>query len=104
MKYHLQKRDKSSLYHALGTGLRRAAQRTTFHFLGLNIVGEMRLAMGQTPRVPSDQRMQHSSRGLREDTFLACSPKVDNITLGQAGIITNDADTVVHSFKSAFVI
>lgn len=59
--------------------------------------------------------MQHSSRGLREDTLLDFSPKVDNITLGQAGISThkrllqlffkiNDADTVVHSFKSAFVI
>lgn len=75
----------------------------------------MGLAMDQTPRVPSYQRMQHLSRGLREDTFLAYLPKVDSITLGQAGILThkrllqlffkiNDADIVVHNFKSAFVI
>lgn len=71
MKYHGKERDKSSLYRVLGNRLRRALQWTTFHFLGLNTVGEMELAMSQTPRVPSDLRMQHPSRGLREDTFLA---------------------------------
>lgn len=98
-----------------GQQVRVAIQGTAFYFLGLNTVGEMGLAMHQTPGVPSDQRMQHLSRGLREDTFLAYAPKVDSHTLRQAGVLThkrmlrlffkmNDADRRVHSFKSAFVI
>lgn len=71
-----------------GQQVRVAVQRTTFHFLGLNTVGEMGLAMRQAPRVPSDQRMQRPSRGLREDTFLAYPPKVDSHALGQAGVLT----------------
>ncbi len=71
MKYHGKERDKSSRYRVLGNRLSRVVQWTTFHFLGINTVGEMGLTMGQTLRVPSDLRMQHPSRGLREDTFLA---------------------------------
>lgn len=51
--------------------------------------GMWELAMDQTLRVPLDERVQHPSRGLREDTFLACPPQGDSITLGQAGILTH---------------
>lgn len=94
-----------------GQQVRVAVQGTAFYFLGCNTMGEMGLAMHQTPGVPSDQRMQHPSRRH----ILSLSPKVDSHTLRQAGVLThkrmlqlffkmNDADRIVHSFKSAFVI
>lgn len=47
MKYHGKERDKSSRYRVLGNRLSRAVQWTTFHFLGINTVGEMGLTMQQ---------------------------------------------------------